>query len=153
MVALAGVTVSAVRTAFVTVSEILPAGTAPKEALILTVPGDTACTTPLLAPTVATAGVFDVQVADSVRSWLEPSSKLPTALSCTLVSEASFDDVFGEMTEIEMRRAAVTVRLVLPVMLPCLAEMVVRPAPCPVARPFWLIVATAVFELAHRSTA
>ena len=60
---------------------------------------------------------------------------------------ASFDDALGEVTVSETSAADVTASEVVPVMLPCFAVMVVDPAPCPVARPLLLIVATFVSEL------
>jgi len=149
IVALAGVTASEVSVALVTFTEIVPAGTDPKTALMVAVPGATPRTTPPLAETVATAASFDVQTAESVRSCVVPSAKFPVAFNWTEVSAASFDDALGEVTVSDTNAADVTASEVVPLMLPCLAVMVVDPAPCPVARPLLLIVATFVSELVH----
>jgi hypothetical protein len=53
--------------------------TDPELAVILAVPAEIADATPL-APIVATEGAEELQVTDDVRSWDEPSEKLPLAV-------------------------------------------------------------------------
>jgi hypothetical protein len=55
----------------------------------------------------------------------------------------------GDVTDSDTNCEEVTASVVLPVTLPCFAVIVVDPAPCPVANPFALMVATVVSELAQ----
>jgi len=78
---LGGVTAIVASVALVTVRLMVPAGTDPKTARIVAVPGATPRTTPLVLDTVATVASLDVHVAESVKSCVVPSSKVPVAFN------------------------------------------------------------------------
>jgi hypothetical protein len=68
-----------------------------------------------------------------VRVCVDPSEKVPVAVSCTLVPLAI--EGFTGLIVIDWRIAAVTVRLVEPVIVACAALMVVLPTLLAVASP------------------
>jgi hypothetical protein len=72
---------------------------------------------------------------------------LPVAVNCWVVPEGIVGILgLAGVTDIEERVAEVTVKVVLPKVLPEEAEMIVAPAARAVARPLPLMVATDVFE-------
>src|SRR5437773_1128279 len=93
---LLGETDTEVRLALVMFKVIVPAGTDPKTARTVTVPGATPVAMPDVLETVATVASEDVHVAEVVRFCVVPSAKVPTAFSCTEVCSASLDPGFGE---------------------------------------------------------
>src|SRR5207245_8065010 len=126
---LLGETETDVKLALVMFKRIVPAGTEPKTARTVTVPGATPVAMPVVLETVATVAPEDVHVADVVRFCVVPSAKVPTALSCTEVCSASLEPGFGEVTAIDTRCEDVTTRLVVPLTLPCAAVIITDPAP------------------------
>jgi hypothetical protein len=120
-------------------------------ALIVTVPGATEVTSPLLPPellTVAKAEFEDAQFACTVRSWVEPSLKLPLVFRFTLTPTGI--EVLEGATLIEIKVALVTVSIVVPVTKPVVALIVLTPGATPCALGFWVpIIATLGFEEAQ----
>jgi hypothetical protein len=123
IVELAGVTAMDTKVAPVTVSDAVPL-TEAEVAVIVVVPVPMLVASPL-ASTVATELEEDVQVTDG-KSWVLPSSKLPTALNCSEVPSAM--DWLAGLTEIETRCAGTTVTTVLSVKEPTVAVIVAVPA-------------------------
>jgi hypothetical protein len=117
---------------------------------IVVVPVATVVARPLGAM-VAVAVLDDAQVAVAVRSCVEPSVSVPVAVNCCV----SPLDTLGlpGVTAMEARTAGLTVSVVLPVMLPAVAEIVVEPAASVVARPLAAMVAVAVLEDAQVAVA
>ena len=130
------------RVAVITVRVVLPV-ILPEVAVMLVVPGPIAVTRPLLL-TVATAGVDEVQVTWGVRSWVVESENVPVAVNCWVVCRRILESV--GVTAMEDSVADVTVRVVLPEILPEVAVTVVVPAATAVARPALLTVATDGFD-------
>jgi hypothetical protein len=121
----------------------------PEVAVIVAVPMPTLLASPALL-IVAVVSVSDDQLAVLVRFWVLPSVNVPVAVNCWLVPSAS-EAVAGVMAS-DTSAAEVTVRMVDPVTVPALAEMVAVPCPMLLATPCepaaLLIVATvAVSEL------
>jgi len=137
IVEFAGVTVSDTRLAPVTVSDAVPL-TDPLAAVIVVEPAPVLVASPV-ASTVATEPVVDDQVTDG-KACVLPSSKLPTALNCSVVPSAI--DGFAGLTEIEIRCAATTVNTVLSLSAPTVAVIVVEPAATVVVNPDPSTVAT-----------
>ena len=137
IVELAGVTAMETRLAPVTVSDAVPL-TEAEVAVIVVVPVPMVVANPV-ASTVATELEEDVQVTDG-KSWVLPSSKLPTALNCSAVPSAM--DGFAGLTEIEIRCAGTTVTTVLSVNEPTVAVIVAEPAARVVTSPVLSTVAT-----------
>ena len=138
---LAGVTVMDTKLAPVTVSDAVPL-TEAEVAVIVVAPVPVLVANPL-ASTVATELEEDVQVTDG-KSWVLPSSKLPTAVNCSAVPSA-MDWVTG-LTEIETRLAGTTVTTVLSVNEPTVAVIMVEPAARVVTSPLLSTVATVVAD-------
>jgi len=93
---------------------------------------------------VATAGFEDDHVTETVRSWLVPSLKTPTALNRSVVSLAI--EGFSVLMVKECSTAAVTVSGRMFDVIPSLvALMLVEPTSTPNAEPVGLTVAAAVF--------
>ena len=131
----AGVTAIETRVAGVTVSVVLPL-MAPMAAEMLVVPVVRPEARPFESAafeTVAVAATLDAHVTLSETSRVEASSKKPVAMNCCWVPLA-IDGTAG-VTAIETRVAPVTVRVVLPLTAPSVAEMIEVPAATPVARP------------------
>ena len=126
---LIGETDTEVRLALVMFNVIVPAGTEPKTARTVTVPGATPVAMPDVLETVATVASDDVHVAEVVRFCVVPSAKVPTAFSCTEVCSASLEPGFGELTAIDTSCEEVTTRVVLPLTVPCVAVIMADPAP------------------------
>jgi hypothetical protein len=141
IVEFAGATVSDTRLAPVTVKVAVPL-TDPEAAVIVVVPVCRPAASPVES-TVATVVDDDDQVAGDSACVL-PSSKLPIAVNCTFVPTAI--DGVAELTEIEIRCAATTVRSAVSLSAPTVAVIVVAPAPTVVAIPAPSMVATEVEE-------
>lgn len=137
MVEFAGSTASDTRTALVTVNEAVPL-TPPLDAEIVVEPVPTLVTSPFTS-TVATPVAVDDHVTE-VSNCVLPSSKLATALSCSVVPAAI--DALAGLTEIETRCAGTTVKTVLSLNEPAVAVIVVDPAASVFARPFPSTLAT-----------
>jgi hypothetical protein len=133
------VTATETKLAPVTVSDAVPL-TEAEVAVIVLVPVPMLVANPA-ASTDATELEEDAQVTDG-KSWVLPSSKLPTALNCSAVPSAM--DWFAGLTEIETRCAGTTVTTVLSVNEPTVAVIVVEPAARVVASPVLSTVATVV---------
>ena len=139
IVELAGVTVSDTRLAPVTVRAAVPL-TDPLAAVIVVEPAPVLVASPFES-TVATPPDVDDQVTDG-NACVLPSSKLPTAVNCSVVPSA-IDGLAG-LTAIEVRCAATTVNTVLSVSDPTVAVIVVEPAARVVVNPDPSTVATEV---------
>ena len=139
---LAGIKAMEDRVAEVTVRAVLPE-ILPEVAVMVAVPAETHVARPLLL--IVATDVFDeVQVTCMLTSWLVPSEYLPVAINCWVVPAGMLGA--AGVTVMEDRVAEVTVRVVLPEILPEVAVMVAVPAERHVARPLLLIVATNVFD-------
>lgn len=138
---LTGATNTEDRVALVTVRVVLPE-IAPEVAVMVAVPGAMAVTRPLL-PTVATDVLDELQVTPPLISWLVPSEYTPGAENC-VVGPTGMLGLIG-VTDMEDRVAGVTVRVVLPDIVPEEAVMTAVPAAMAVARPLPSTVATDVF--------
>ena len=139
MLEFAGVTEIETRLAPVIVSDAVPE-TEPEVAVIVVTPVPT-----LVARPVESAVAIDEDDEDQVTDWSHcvlPSSKFPTAMNCCVVPSA-IDGVAG-LTEIEMRCAGTTVKVIVSVNEPAVAVIVVEPAATVVAKPELLMVATVV---------
>src|ERR1700678_4029482 len=105
---------------------------------------------PLARPVVLIVAVVVVsedQVTLDVRFCVEPSLNVPVAVTCCVAPLAI--DGFGGVTAIDCSVAAVTVRVVEPLIAPDVALIVEVPTPAPVARPAALIVAVVVVPELH----
>jgi hypothetical protein len=130
------------RVAEVTVRVVLPE-IVPEVAVMAAAPAETAVARPLLL-TVA-ANVFnELQATDMVISWVVPSETVPVAVNCW-VDPTEMIGLAG-VTAMEDRVEEVTVRVVLPEIVPKVAVMAAVPAETAVARPLLLMVATDVLE-------
>lgn len=110
MIGLGGVTIMDVSSAAVTVRVTAFDVTPLKLALTDVVPTDRAVARPFVPaalPTVATCVLFDVQVADAVMSFLEPSEYAPIAVNCCTLPTATLE--LTGVIEIDDRTAGVTV--------------------------------------------
>jgi hypothetical protein len=139
-VAVAGVTAIELKGAAVTVRVAEP-DLVPDVAVIVAVPADTPVATPGDA-TVANEVLPEVQVTLELISTVVPSEKVPVATR-VLVRPATTVAVAG-VTAIELKVAAVTVRVAEPVLPPKAAVMTDEPADTPVATPGDATVATKV---------
>ena len=115
----------------------------PGAALIVAEPVATAVARPLPL-TVATDGLDEVQKTCLVISWLVPSEYMPDAVN-SWVAPTGMLGLAG-VTDIEDRVADVTVRVVLPRIVPEVAVMVAVPATAALAKPLLLTVATDVLD-------
>ena len=138
MIGLTGVTDMKDRIAEVTVRVLFPE-IIPEVAVMVAVPAATAVARPLPL-TVATDGLEELQVTCVVTSRLVPSEYAPEAANCW-VTPTGMLGLTG-VTEMEDRVAEVTVRVVLPEIVPEAAVMVAVPAAKAVAKPVLLTVAT-----------
>ncbi len=134
----------------VTVSDADPE-TLPDVAVIDAVPALIAVANPCEPAallTVATPVLDELQVAEAVKSCVEPFEYVPVAVNCW-VPPVAIDGLAG-VTAIDTRVAVVTVSAVEPEMLPSVARIVVDPAATDAAKPFvpaeLLIVAIPVLE-------
>jgi hypothetical protein len=115
----------------------------PEVALMIVVPILPLVAFPV-APMMATLVVAEAHVAVLVKSWVLPSEKVPVAVNCWLVPSA-MEGLLG-VTVIELRTAAVTVKLSVPVTEPYWAEMVTVPCPRALPKPVLLTVAVVGLE-------
>ena len=148
MVADCGLMAIETRAATVTVRTVEPV-TVPEVALMVVVPIPVLVASPVLF-TVAVEALSDAQVTLDVRSCVLPSVNVPAAVNCCVVPSAT--EGFVGVAAIDTSTAAVTVKLVLPLIEPELAVIMAEPVPTLVASPCGfttlLIVATvAVSEL------
>ena len=137
------------RTAAVTVRTVEPV-IAPEVALMVAVPVARLVARPVaLMPAVE--GGFEAQVAVEVRFCVCKSVKVPVAVNCWVLPNA-IEGVAG-VTAIDTSVAAVTARVVLPLIAAEVAVMVVDPTPALVAKPLLpgalLIVATVAADELH----
>jgi hypothetical protein len=136
----AGVTAIDCSVAAVTVSKVDPLMD-DDVAVIVEVPTPA----PLARPVVLIVAVVVVpedQVTLDVRFCVEPSLNVPVAVNCCVAPLAI--DGFGGVTAIDCSVAAVTVRVVEPLIAPDVALIVEVPTPAPLASPEALIVAVVV---------
>jgi hypothetical protein len=141
MLGLAGVRAIDVTSAGVTVNVVVPL-TAPDVAVITVDPVASVEATPELEM-VATDALAEAHVTDVVRLTVDPSEYVPVALKSS-ASPLAMLGLVGA-TAIEIKLAAVTVNVVVPLTPPKAAPMVVPPAASPVASPVAVIVAAATF--------
>jgi hypothetical protein len=141
----AGVTAMDCRVAAATVRVVEPE-TTPDVAVIVEVPTATPVAKPP-AVIVAVAGVAELHVTLPVRFCVLLSLNVPVAVNCCVKPLAI--EGFAGVTAIDCNVAAVTVRVVDPVIDPDLALMEEVPVATAVARPAALIVATLVVADAH----
>jgi hypothetical protein len=139
---LAGVIDMEDRAAEVTVSVPLPEAI-PEVAVTIVAPAARAAARPLLS-TVATRVLDELQVTCLVMLKLVPSEKMPMAVNCWLTPTGMLE--LAGVTDMEDSAAEVTVRVVLPEILPEVAVMVAVPTKEAAARPLLLTVATNVFD-------
>jgi hypothetical protein len=142
---LTGVTAMDTSVAAVTVSVVLPT-IPPLVAEIELVPAFSADARPPLV-IVAVALVPEAHVTLPVRFCVELSLYVPVAVNCCVFPATT--DGFTGVTAIDTSVAAVTVSVVLPTMLPLVAEIVLVPTFSADARPPLVIVAVAVVPEAH----
>jgi hypothetical protein len=142
MLKLAGVTETEDRVAEVTVRVVLPR-MVPEAAVMVVFPGAMAVAKPLLS-TAATEVTEEVQMTCVVISKRVPSEYLPEAANCG-VNPTGMLELTG-VTDMEVRVAEVTVRAVLPEMVPEVAVMVAVPAAMAVAKPLLSTAATDVLD-------
>lgn len=113
---------------------------------MLAVPALKVVASPALS-TVATLPLDEVHVALLLMFCVLPSLKVPVAANCWEVP-AGTDAVDGE-TAIDVTMAEVTVRVVLPVVVPEVAEMVTSPGATVVTKPVLSTAAIVVSEDVH----
>src|SRR6266567_4570077 len=139
MLEFAGVTAIEIKVAPLIVSDAVPL-TEPELAVMVATPGPA-----LVARPVESIVAMVEDEEDQATDWSHcvlPSSKLPVAVNCSVVPIAMVG-VAG-VTEIEMRCAATTVKVVVSVSEPTVAVIVVDPAAIVAARPEPSMVATPV---------
>jgi hypothetical protein len=141
----AGVTAIDCNVAAVTVSKVEPL-IAPDVAVIVEVPTPAPLARPA-ALIVAVVVVPDDHVTVLVRFCVVPSLNVPVAVNCCVAPLAI--DGFAGVTAIDCNVAAVTVRVVEPLIAPDVALIVEFPNPAPVASPAALIVAVVVVPELH----
>ena len=137
IVEFAGVTVIPTSVAPVTVTVAVPE-TEPEVAVTVEVPAPT----PVAEPSALTVTTLEDEVdhVTLVRSWVLPSSKLPTAVNCSAVPAAMVGT--AGLTVIEVRCAATTVNVDVSVNVPRVAVILLEPAATVVTVPELLTVAT-----------
>jgi len=139
---LTGVTAMDTSVATVTVSVVEPV-TLPEVAWMVALPVPAAEASPAVL-LLATVALSEVQVTELVRFCVLVSLNVPVAVNCWVVP-LGIEGLAG-VTAMDTSVAAVTVSVVEPVTLPCIAEMVVVPGFRADARPAEPIVAAAVFD-------
>jgi hypothetical protein len=136
----AGVTAIDCSVAAVTVSKVEPL-IDDDVAVMVEVPTPTPVARPA-ALIVAVVVVPELHVTVVVRFCVVPSLNVPVAVNCSVAPLAI--DAFAGVTAIDCNVAAVTVRVVEPLIAPDVALIVEVPTPAPVARPAALMVAVVV---------
>jgi hypothetical protein len=101
-----------------------------------------AVASPVLS-TVAAAVFDDVHVAESVRSAVVPSVKVPVAVNCSVRPSAMLG--LAGVRAIDVRTAGLTVKVVAALIEPSVAVMVVEPVASAWATPALEMVATEAF--------
>src|SRR6266849_3899168 len=143
--------VSAIETRVAAVTVRLPEPlTDPDAAVIVTAPEARVLARPWLPTvllTVATVPSEELQCTVPVTSCVLPSLNEPLAVNCCVVPNG-IEAAVG-LTVIAFKTAAVTVKVVVPVMLPDVTLIVVVPVLPPVATPELSIVATALLLDVH----
>src|ERR1700733_10357251 len=140
-----GVTAIDCRVAAVTVRVVEPL-IAPDVAVMVEVPTAAALARPPVL-IVAMVVVPEVQVTVDVKFCVVPSLNIPVAVNCWVAPLAI--EGFAGVTAIDCNVAAVTVRVVQPLIVPDVALIVEVPTPVPLARPAALIVAIEVVPELH----
>ena len=140
-----GVTAMDTNVAAVTVSVVLPT-MPPLVAEIVLVPAFSADARPALV-IVAVVSVPDAHVTLPVKFCVELSLYVPVAVNCCVLPAAT--DGSAGVTAMDTSVAAVTVSVVLPTMLPLVAEIVLVPAFSADAKPALVIVAVVSVPEAH----
>jgi hypothetical protein len=123
------------------VSPVLPV-TPPDVAEMVVVPTATVLARPPVAIVAVPASV-EAQVAEAVRSAVEPSEYVPVAVNCCVTPAATTG--FAGVTAMEASTGGSTVSVALPVTPPEAAEIVAVPGAWVVARPLVAMVAAAAF--------
>ena len=141
-----GVTVIVEAVAFVTVS-VTDGVKVPIVAVIAVGPALIPLAKPFPTPIVATVVSEDVHVACPVRFLVLPSLNVPTAVNCCVVLRA-IEGLTGFTTN-DARLAAFTVREVLPLIAPEVAEIVTVPSLRPVVKPLTVMDAMLLLVDAH----
>ena len=136
-----GVTAIETSVAPVTVSDAVPL-TEPEVAVIVDVPDPTPVPTP--AEVIVATLVDELDHVTLVSNCVLPSSKLPTAVNCTVVPAAI--DCTAGVTAIDVRCAATTVKVEESLNAPIVAMMFALPAATVVTTPAALTVATDMSE-------
>jgi hypothetical protein len=132
-------------TAAVTVSDVEPE-TDPEAAEIVVLPPTNAFAIPV-ALIAATPGIDELQTADCVRSWIEPSLYVPVAENCKVYPCAS-DELVG-VTAMLTSAAWPTLAVVEDEIDPDAAVTVAVPNPEVVARPALLITSSVASDVLH----
>lgn len=152
-----GVTVIDTSVAAVTVNVVFP-DTALNDAVIVAAPADIALARPLDPLTLLMVVILvsdELHVACVVKSWVDASENVPVAVNCLCVP-LGLDGLDG-VTLMDTNVAGVTVRPVVPDIIPNEAVIVVVPTANELARPALptalLIVAFAVSEELHATSA
>jgi len=114
-----------------------------REAVMVAEPEATPVAKPPLE-IVAVPVLDEAHVTCGVMFWVDPSEYVPVAANCWAAPTRIL--AVAGVTPIDERVAAVTVRVVLPEILPEAAVMIAEPAAMAVARPLPLTVATEVFD-------
>jgi len=140
----AGVTAIDTNTAGVTVNPVVPV-IAPETAWIVVFPTPAPVAKPLLL-IVATPVLVELHTTDPVILAVLPSLYIPVAVYCCVAPFAI--DAFAGATTMETS-VAITVKFVVPLIEPDVAQIVVVPTPTPDANPPLVIVAAAVFVELH----
>ena len=144
MLEFAGVTAMETSDAAVTVSGAVPL-TPPEDAVMVVEPVPVLLAKPV--ESMVATEVEDEDQVSGVSNCVLPSSKLPTAVNCTVVPSAIVE-VAG-VTAIETRWAGTTVSVLVSENAPTVAVIVVEPAATVVAMPELLMVAAEVDEEVH----
>ncbi len=116
-------------------------------ALIVTLPGATPVTTPVvLTVAMLRFRLAQMVVASPVKSLVEVSEYVPVSVNGSVRPSVTLAD--DAVIFIDAREGEVTVKMVLPVLTPYVAEIVVVPGVLAVAKPVLVtMVATAVLLL------
>ena len=115
----------------------------PEVAVMVVVPAARAMARPLLL-TVATDVLDELQVTETVMSWIVPSENVPVAVNCWV--DATDMSGLAGVTAMADKVAELTVKVMLSEIVPEVAVMVVVPFAMAVARPLLLTVATDVLD-------
>jgi hypothetical protein len=142
MLGSAGVTDMEMRVAEVTVRVVFPE-IVPRVAVIVGIPAAAAVAKPVLS-TVATDVRDELQMVCVVISKLVPSEYTPEALNCWVAPTRMLG--LAGVTDKEARVAEVTVRVLLPEIVPEVAVMVAVPGAMALARPLLSTVAADVLD-------